>query len=107
MNYNIQSSGIGDLSRRGKNVRSETTEGGVSNAPVSRTRFGATGLGTSEFESFEMRAFLTTPVSLSSIHPVLILVGMLQIDESLKLKELTFELDQLGTHWRGESVVPW
>lgn len=90
MNYNIQSSGIGDLSRRGKNVRSATTAGGVSYAPVSRTRFGASGLGISEFESFEMRAFLTAPVSLSSIHPVLILVGMLQIDERSKLKDAYF-----------------
>ena len=78
LSYNLQSAGIGDLFKEGKNVCSRTTEESVSNGPVLRILVGGSGFGISVFDNLEMRAFLMIPVAVSSIQPHLTFVGSLQ-----------------------------
>ena len=77
LTYNLQSSGIGAVSSDGTKEDCKTKLEIVSKGPVFLTRLAISGLGISEFDNFEMRAFLIIPLAVSSIQPHLTFVGSL------------------------------
>lgn len=88
----MQSLGIGRVERLGIKVSCNASSGFVSKGPTFLSRRDGTGLGISKPVNFEIRVLLNSPFA-SSIHPVLIFVGTLQINPAPMIISLTFSPD--------------